>query len=81
MKPTYIFKTIVFIKLTILFALSFLYLTVYRPVDVWACGCLMVEMLTGEPLFPGDSDIDQLYHIIKCFGNVTIIVILSLISF
>lgn len=26
-------------------------------------------MLTGEPLFPGDSDIDQLYHIIKCFGK------------
>ena len=43
---------------------------VYRPVDVWACGCLMIEMLTGEPLFPGDSDIDQLYHIIKCFGKV-----------
>lgn len=28
-------------------------------------------MLTGEPLFPGDSDIDQLYHIVKCFGNLT----------
>uniref|UniRef100_A0A4W5LBQ8 Protein kinase domain-containing protein n=1 Tax=Hucho hucho TaxID=62062 RepID=A0A4W5LBQ8_9TELE len=28
-------------------------------------------MLTGEPLFPGDSDIDQLYHIISCFGNLT----------
>ncbi|XP_028400917.1 cyclin-dependent kinase-like 2 [Dendronephthya gigantea] len=41
-----------------------------RPVDVWACGCLMIEMLTGEPLFPGDSDIDQLYHIIKCFGSL-----------
>ena len=31
----------------------------------------MIEMLTGEPLFPGDSDIDQLYHIIKCFGKIT----------
>ena len=26
-------------------------------------------MLTGEPLFPGDSDIDQLYHIVKVFGK------------
>ena len=26
-------------------------------------------MLTGEPLFPGDSDIDQLYHIVKVFGE------------
>lgn len=47
------------------------YLILYRPVDVWACGCLMIEMLTGEPLFPGDSDIDQLYHIVKCFGKLT----------
>jgi len=39
-----------------------------RAVDVWAVGCLLVEMLTGEPLFPGDSDIDQLYHIVKVFG-------------
>lgn len=40
-----------------------------RPVDIWAVGCLITEMLTGDPLFPGDSDIDQLYHIIKCFGK------------
>lgn len=26
-------------------------------------------MLTGEPLFPGDSDIDQLFHITKCLGK------------
>uniref|UniRef100_A0ABM0GQE0 Cyclin-dependent kinase-like 2-like n=1 Tax=Saccoglossus kowalevskii TaxID=10224 RepID=A0ABM0GQE0_SACKO len=39
-----------------------------RAVDIWAVGCLLAEMLSGEPLFPGDSDIDQLYHIIKCFG-------------
>uniref|UniRef100_A0A8C7EI30 Cyclin-dependent kinase-like 2 n=1 Tax=Nothoprocta perdicaria TaxID=30464 RepID=A0A8C7EI30_NOTPE len=30
-----------------------------KAVDVWAIGCLVTEMLTGEPLFPGDSDIDQ----------------------
>lgn len=40
-----------------------------RPVDVWAVGSLVTEMLTGEPLFPGDSDIDQLYHITKCLGK------------
>ncbi|XP_033113910.1 cyclin-dependent kinase-like 4 [Anneissia japonica] len=42
-----------------------------KAVDIWAVGCLQAEMLTGEPLFPGDSDIDQLFHIIKCFGNLT----------
>ena len=38
------------------------------PVDVWAIGCLFSEMITGEPLFAGDSDIDQLYLIIKTLG-------------
>ncbi|XP_062903016.1 cyclin-dependent kinase-like 2 isoform X4 [Mobula hypostoma] len=42
-----------------------------KSVDVWAVGCLVTEMLTGEPLFPGDSDIDQLYLIIRCLGNLT----------
>ncbi|XP_071664366.1 cyclin-dependent kinase-like 2 isoform X1 [Patagioenas fasciata] len=41
-----------------------------KAVDVWAVGSLITEMLTGEPLFPGDSDIDQLYHITKCLGNL-----------
>lgn len=42
-----------------------------KSVDVWAIGCLLAEMLTAEPLFPGDSDIDQLHHIVKCLGNLT----------
>ncbi|KAM7366591.1 hypothetical protein PAMP_016022 [Pampus punctatissimus] len=42
-----------------------------KPVDVWAVGCLLIEMLTGHPLFPGDSDLDQIHHIIKFFGNLT----------
>eukprot|EP00039_Didymoeca_costata_P028852 m.22319 g.22319 ORF g.22319 m.22319 type:complete len:498 (+) comp7387_c0_seq2:235-1728(+) len=41
------------------------------PVDVWAIGCLLAEMLTGDPLFPGDSDVDQLYHIVRCMGKLT----------
>jgi cyclin-dependent kinase-like len=28
-------------------------------VDVWAIGCMLAEIHTGLPLFPGESDIDQ----------------------
>uniref|UniRef100_A0A8C6TND1 Protein kinase domain-containing protein n=1 Tax=Neogobius melanostomus TaxID=47308 RepID=A0A8C6TND1_9GOBI len=41
-----------------------------KPVDVWAVGCLLLEMLTSQPLFPGESDLDQIYHIVRCLGNL-----------
>lgn len=43
-------------------------------VDVWAIGCLFAEMMTGEPIFPGESDIDQLFLIIKMFGEAFCVV-------
>lgn len=42
-----------------------------KPVDMWAIGCLMAEISNGLPLFPGESDVDQLFQIIKCFGSLT----------
>lgn len=42
---------------------------VWRPVDVWAVGCLIIEMLTSQPLFPGESDLDQIHQIVRCFGE------------
>ncbi|KAG5879382.1 hypothetical protein JTB14_032087 [Gonioctena quinquepunctata] len=39
------------------------------PIDIWAIGCLFAEMMTGDPLFPGDSDIDQLHLIVKLLGK------------
>lgn len=41
------------------------------PVDVWAIGCVFAEMATGRPLWPGRSDIDQLYRIIQTLGGLT----------
>ena len=41
-----------------------------KPVDIWAIGCMLPEMASGAPLFPGESDIDQLYHIMRCFGDL-----------
>ncbi|MEW5309829.1 MAG: hypothetical protein WDW38_001683 [Sanguina aurantia] len=39
-------------------------------IDIWAIGCLMGELIDGEPLFPGDSDLDQLYRIQQVLGPV-----------
>ena len=42
-----------------------------KPVDMWAIGCLMGELTDGEPLFPGDSDVDQLRLLQACLGRLT----------
>lgn len=39
------------------------------PVDVWALGCVFAELLNGNPLWPGKSDVDQLYLIQKTLGT------------
>jgi serine/threonine protein kinase len=39
------------------------------PVDVWSIGCIFAEMVTCSPLFPGDSEIDQLFKIFRCLGT------------
>jgi len=38
-------------------------------IDIWSTGCVMAELLTGSPLFPGESGIDQLVEIIKVLGT------------
>ncbi len=44
----------------------------YGPeVDMWAIGTIMGELSDGQPMFPGDSDMDQLFLIQKCLGNLT----------
>ena len=40
-----------------------------KAVDVWLIGCILAEMITGLPLFPGESDIDTLHHIMKICGE------------
>ncbi|CAI8036133.1 Cyclin-dependent kinase 2 [Geodia barretti] len=39
------------------------------PVDIWSIGCIFAEMLCRRPLFPGDSEIDQLFRIFRTLGT------------
>ena len=44
----------------------------YAPsVDIWACGTIMVELVNKRPVFPGDSEIDELYKIFRGLGTPT----------
>uniref|UniRef100_A0A0D9VNQ8 Protein kinase domain-containing protein n=1 Tax=Leersia perrieri TaxID=77586 RepID=A0A0D9VNQ8_9ORYZ len=41
------------------------------PVDVWSVGCIFAEMVNQKPLFPGDSEIDELFKIFRVLGTPT----------
>jgi serine/threonine protein kinase len=38
-------------------------------VDMWSIGCIVAELLLKKPLFPGDSEFDQLMKIFQCMGT------------
>uniref|UniRef100_A0A673GTP4 [tau protein] kinase n=1 Tax=Sinocyclocheilus rhinocerous TaxID=307959 RepID=A0A673GTP4_9TELE len=40
-------------------------------IDIWSAGCVLAELLLGQPIFPGDSGVDQLVEIIKVLGTPT----------
>ena len=42
-----------------------------KEVDYWAIGCIMGELVDGNPLFPGENELDQLHCIQKVLGNLT----------
>ncbi|KAJ6532805.1 kinase-like domain-containing protein [Mycena sp. CBHHK59/15] len=39
-------------------------------IDMWSVGCIFAEMaMAGQPLFPGDSEIDQIFKIFRILGT------------
>jgi negative regulator of PHO system len=43
--------------------------TYSTSIDVWSCGCIMAEMLSGVPLFRGRDNNDQLNQILRILGT------------
>lgn len=40
-----------------------------NPVDMWALGTILAEMVNLKPLFPGQSEVDQVFRICEVMGD------------
>lgn len=38
------------------------------PIDMWSFGCILAELYTGYPLFPGENEVEQLACIMEVLG-------------
>lgn len=41
------------------------------PIDLWAVGCIMAEVYTFRPLFPGASEVDEIFKVCSILGTPT----------
>jgi len=41
------------------------------PIDIWACGAIIAELYALKPLFPGSSEVDEIFRIVRVLGTPT----------
>lgn len=42
-----------------------------KSIDIWSVGCILAEMISNRPIFPGKHYLDQLNHILGVLGSPT----------
>ncbi|XP_035526691.1 serine/threonine-protein kinase MAK-like [Morone saxatilis] len=40
------------------------------PIDIWAVGCIIAELYILRPLFPGNSEVDEIFKICQVLGTL-----------
>lgn len=40
-----------------------------KSIDIWSVGCILAEMISNRPIFPGKHYLDQLNHILGILGS------------
>ncbi|KAF0773677.1 mitogen-activated protein kinase 1 [Aphis craccivora] len=51
-----------------------------KSIDMWSVGCILAEMLSNRPIFPGKHYLDQLNHILGILGSPTAVDLLCIIN-
>ena len=51
---------------------TYIHACTFQAIDVWAVGCILAEMLSGRPLFPGRDYSHQLDLILDVIGTPTL---------
>lgn len=42
-------------------------------IDMWSLGCIMAELYSGYPLFPGENEVEQLACIMEVAAKISFV--------